>query len=156
MIQAQAAPKPQNENSHHAGTALSCDVCVDDQQSLLPSSPDLRSAGFRGAARADDDIALFDGAGNPVAYVAADYEMSVYLWAGEPGAYLEVDTGGGFMAWGFNGRHLGWFSGGVLWDHTGPTSCAVKERIPLPHLKRHPATHPTEETATTTANAAHL
>lgn len=86
-------------------------------------------------ARADTEITLFDGSGDAVAYIATDDGMTIYLWSGEPVAYLEADSSGSLMVYGFNGKHLGWFSGGAIWDHSGAASCAVKERIPLPHLE---------------------
>ena len=44
-------------------------------------------------------------------------------------AYLERDNKSGFHVWGFNGKHLGWFVKGVIWDEDGDASCAVKERL---------------------------
>jgi hypothetical protein len=46
-------------------------------------------------------VSLYDGSGKPVAYLDSD--------AAEPG---------GFMVYGFNGKHLGWFVNGVIWDHS--------------------------------------
>ena len=57
---------------------------------------------------------LFDSRGAPVAYIDYDDELTIYSVAGAPLAYLDGDN-----VYGFNGRHLGWYEGGVLWDHSG-------------------------------------
>ena len=81
-------------------------------------------------ALADDEVTLFDGRGKAQAYVAMGDEMTIYLWSGKPAAYLDRDSAGGFHIYGFNGKHLGWFVGGVARDHEGNAACAVKERLP--------------------------
>src|SRR5690349_12549750 len=79
-------------------------------------------------ALGDDEIALFDGAGQPVAYIAPDDDLTIYLWNGHPVAYLSKDSPvDGFNVYGLNGHHLGWFSRGAIWDHSGNASCAIKE-----------------------------
>ena len=78
-------------------------------------------------ARAEDEVSLFDGTGKAAAYVAVDDELTIYLWGGKPVAYLEKDSDGGYHVYGFNGKHLGWFVRGVVWDHDGKASCATKE-----------------------------
>jgi hypothetical protein len=81
-------------------------------------------------ARASDqsEITLFDSQGKPIAYIAPDEEFSIYLWNGTPAAYLEED-GGDASVYGFNGKHLGWLSDGVVRDHGGTAACAVQQRI---------------------------
>ena len=37
--------------------------------------------------------------------------------------------GPGLNVYGFNGKHLGWFVNGVIWDKHGEGACAVKERL---------------------------
>jgi hypothetical protein len=81
------------------------------------------------SALADDDVTLFDGAGKATAYIAVDDELTIYLWDGKPVAYLESDSEGGYHVYGFNGKHLGWFVRGVIWDHGGKASCATKETL---------------------------
>ena len=76
-------------------------------------------------ALASDETTLFDGRGRAVAYVADD--LTIYLWPGKPVAYLDRDSDGGFHVYGFNGKHLGWFSRGVMRDHGGDGACAVRE-----------------------------
>jgi len=75
------------------------------------------------------DTSLFDGNGKPVAYIDAGDDMTIYLWAGEPAAYLDGNGSGQDNVYGFNGRHLGWFSHGVIWDHSGYAACAVRQRL---------------------------
>lgn len=81
------------------------------------------------AQGAEDEITLFDARGKAVAYVALDDELTIYLWSGKPVAYLSSDSKGGFSVYGFNGKHLGWFVGGVVWDHDGDAACAVGEKL---------------------------
>lgn len=78
----------------------------------------------------ENEMSLFSNKGTPAAYVAVDEGMTVYLWSGKPIAYLERDIGTTrFHVYGFNGKHLGWFDQGVIWDKHGDGSCAVKERL---------------------------
>jgi hypothetical protein len=88
------------------------------------------------AIASDDEVSLFDGGGTAVAYIALDDELTIYLWGGKPVAYLDRDSDGGYHVYGFNGKHLGWFVSGVIRDHDGKASCAVKEM--LGHTKYEP------------------
>lgn len=85
-------------------------------------------AGLNGQVteQSDDELSLFDRAGKAAAYVALDDELTIYLWSGKPVAYLEKDNEGSFHVYGFNGKHLGWFANGVIWDQDGNASCATK------------------------------
>jgi len=80
-------------------------------------------------ASAQDEVSLFNGSGRAVAYVATDDELTIYLWGGKPVAYLSGDSDDEFQVYGFNGKHLGWFVRGVIWDHSGNAACALKEAI---------------------------
>lgn len=80
-----------------------------------------------GVVWADDEVTLFDGGGNASAYIAVNDELTIYLWNGKPVAYLVDDSNGGYAVYGFNGQHLGWFAGGIVWNHAGSASCAVKD-----------------------------
>ena len=71
------------------------------------------------------ETTLFDGRGNPIAYIAGDDEHSIYLWSGHAVAYL-VDEN----LYGWNGRHLGWFVDGVLYDLRGHRVGSVREKCP--------------------------
>jgi hypothetical protein len=62
-----------------------------------------------------DDKTLFDKNGNPVAYIAEDYNKTVYLWDGSPVAYIYE----GEHVYGINGRHLGWWLDEILYNVDG-------------------------------------
>lgn len=90
---------------------------------------------FTSKAAAEDEVAIFDGHGRPVAYIALDDGLNIYLWNGSPVAYLERDQQGGFHIYGYNGNHLGWFLRGVFFEHTGYASCATKDRMGITELE---------------------
>ncbi len=60
------------------------------------------------------EISLFDAEGDAVAYIDTSDEFTIYLWQGKPVAYLDNSS-----VYGFNGKHLGWFDEGIVWDHKG-------------------------------------
>ena len=78
---------------------------------------------------ASDEISLFSGSGEAVAYIALNEELTIYIWSGKPVAYLSEDDAGGYHVYGFNGKHLGWFISNVLRDHKGDAACATKEAM---------------------------
>lgn len=80
-------------------------------------------------AGSDDEVTLFNGSGKPEAYIALSEDMTIYLWGGKPVAYLKEDGADAYHVYGFNGKHLGWFVNGVVRDHKGNGSCAVKEAM---------------------------
>jgi hypothetical protein len=82
------------------------------------------------AAAPDREISLFDSGGRPVAYIAED--LTLYLWSGAPVAYLGNDRREGFNLYGFNGKHLGWLTSGVIRDHDGNVVGAFKEAFRSP------------------------
>jgi len=86
-------------------------------------------APFSATAGDEDEISLFDGRGNAVAYIALDDELTIYLWGGKPVAYLDRDDAGGYDVYGFNGKHIGWFVGGIFRDHAGDAVCASAENL---------------------------
>ena len=71
------------------------------------------------------EISLFNSNGEAVAYIAVDDDFTIYLWDGEPVAYLDDDD-----VYGFNGKHLGWFSESMIIDHNGESPCVLKNRYP--------------------------
>ncbi|HYY58564.1 MAG TPA: hypothetical protein VE842_14620 [Pyrinomonadaceae bacterium] len=73
-----------------------------------------------------DEITLFDVTGRPTAYLSVQHDNTIYLWSGEPVAYLH-----GEHVYSFNGRHLGWFESGVLWDHSGYRAGFVRSTLPV-------------------------
>jgi hypothetical protein len=82
------------------------------------------------AAAPQREISLFDSDGQPVAYIAED--LTLYLWSGAPVAYLGNDRREGFNLYGFNGKHLGWLTSGVIRDHDGNVVGAFKEAFRSP------------------------
>ena len=74
------------------------------------------------------EVPLYTGNGEPVAYIAVNDELTIYLWGGQPVAYLD-NTLGSLNVYGFNGQHLGWFERGVVWMHDGNAACAIKEAL---------------------------
>ena len=59
-----------------------------------------------------DDTIFYDSTGSAVAYSSNDV---LYRWSGDPVAYV----GDGGAVFGFNGKQLGWYSDGVIWDNNG-------------------------------------
>jgi hypothetical protein len=78
---------------------------------------------------ASDEIALFSGNGEAVAYIALNDVLTIYIWSGKPAAYLSEDNAGGYHVYGFNGKHLGWFVSNELRDHKGDAACGTKETM---------------------------
>jgi len=78
-------------------------------------------------ARAEDVI-LFDRDGAATAFIDAN-ELIIYRWNGEASAYLQRASDGVFDAFGFNGRHLGWYVAGVLYGNDGEAACAMAQRL---------------------------
>ena len=60
------------------------------------------------------EVSLFDRDGEAVAYIDVESDATIYLWSGKPCAYLYSEH-----IYGFNGKHLGWFEQGIIWDHDG-------------------------------------
>ncbi len=73
----------------------------------------------------ESEISLYNSNGEAVAYIAVNDDFTIYLWDGEPVAYLDDDD-----VYGFNGKHLGWFSQGIIIDHDGNSPCVIKNSYP--------------------------
>lgn len=71
------------------------------------------------------EITLFDGKGHPVAYIADDGDSSIYLWRGQAVVYISGEN-----IYGWNGKHLGWFVDGILYDLHGCRVGSIGERCP--------------------------
>jgi hypothetical protein len=71
-----------------------------------------------------DDLDFYDSGGHAVAYAAADHDLTIYLWSGKPVAYLDDKN-----VYGFNGKHLGWYEEGVVYDHQGHMIAALASRF---------------------------
>jgi hypothetical protein len=82
------------------------------------------------ALGSEDDLSLYNSFGEATAYIAED--LTIYFWSGKPVAYLSEDKKGGFHVYGFNGKHLGWFANGAVWDHKGKAVGAVAEIFKIP------------------------
>lgn len=77
---------------------------------------------------------LYDKEGEAVAYVASDYEGTIYLWEGVPAAYLFEDS----HVYGINGRHLGWFKDEVMYNNDGDRVGFTSNTCPVPIAKPRP------------------
>jgi hypothetical protein len=71
------------------------------------------------------EVALYNKKGKPVAYLTDD-GRTIYLWDGSPVAYLDGDR-----VYGWNGRQLGWFTNGTIFDVYGLRAGFVKSKSPL-------------------------
>ena len=58
---------------------------------------------------------IFNKNGEAVAYIASDYQETIYLWEGYAVAYLNNEE----HVYGINGRHLGWFTNEILFNNNG-------------------------------------
>ena len=76
------------------------------------------------------ETTLFDGKGQPVAYIAEDRDNTIYLWQGQAVAYYDAE-----IIFGWNGKHLGWFTGGVLYNLHGHRVGSLAEQCPRPRLQ---------------------
>ena len=65
-------------------------------------------------SRADDGFSFYDSRGRAAAYFEESNDLVVYLWSGEPVAYLDDES-----IFGFNGKHLGWYRDGLIYDNDG-------------------------------------
>lgn len=81
------------------------------------------------AQASDVEFSFYEPSGTPVAYLAPAEEMTIYTWSGDPVAYLDTDEADGPHVYGFNGKHLGWFAKGLIFDKTGKVACASKEAL---------------------------
>jgi hypothetical protein len=79
-----------------------------------------------GQATSAPELDLYDPTGKPTAYVSFADNSAIYLWTGQPAAFLDDKN-----VYGFNGKHLGWFEGGVLWDHQGRSVGITRQALPV-------------------------
>jgi len=77
---------------------------------------------------------LFDKNGNPVAYIADDYNATIYLWDGSPVAYIYE----GEHVYGINGRHLGWWLDEILYNVDGQRIAFASGTCPVAIGKESP------------------
>ena len=80
------------------------------------------------------DIDFYDSGGRAAAYITTDNNLTIYLWSGKPCAYLDGED-----VYGFNGKHLGWFQSGLIYDNDGYVVAGVADAfrsgVALPPLK---------------------
>ena len=79
-----------------------------------------------------EEVDFLDNSGEWAVYVDTDEELTIYSWGGKPLAYLDDN----FDIYGFNGRYLGWFENGIMYDTDGYPFACVEEAyiVGLPHL----------------------
>lgn len=82
--------------------ALLCGGCDSVSEHALPTLP-------------DGQVALYDIEKEAIAYIDYADEETIYLFSGEPVAFVAF----GELVFHFDGRLLGWFRDGVVYD----TSC---------------------------------
>ncbi len=84
------------------------------------------------ASAAASELTLFNRQGEAVAYIDTADDYTVYLWNGEPVAYLTDSSAYGSLAvYGFNGKLLGWYVEGAIYDRNGCVSGFMKGCCPL-------------------------
>ena len=76
------------------------------------------------ATNAGDDVPLYDKTGAAIAYLDPADEMTIYMWAGKPVAYVS-----GKSVYGFNGKHIGWFVDGFIYDSKGKIVAATGKTL---------------------------
>jgi hypothetical protein len=73
------------------------------------------------------DIELFDRDGKPVAFISMDYDARIYQWNGTGVAYIYDES----HIYGVNGKHLGWFIDGVIYDNNGKRAGFISSTCPI-------------------------
>ena len=72
------------------------------------------------------ETTLFNKNGKSVAYLANDGE-TIYIWDGRAVAYLFEDK-----IFGWNGKQLGWFANGTIFDIYGLRTGFIRSKSPIP------------------------
>jgi hypothetical protein len=75
-------------------------------------------------------VSLFDREGEARAYIDFDEDATIFLWDGTPVAFIEKD-GREMCVFGFNGRFLGWYEDGIVYDKNGYVVGARKGAISM-------------------------
>jgi hypothetical protein len=71
------------------------------------------------------EITLYNKSGKAAAYLA-DEDETIYLWDGRPTAYVHQDT-----VYGINGKQLGWFDNGTIFDIYGLRAGFIRSKSPV-------------------------
>lgn len=89
------------------------------------------------------DTTLFNKNGEAAAYITSDYNQTIYIWEGIPVAYIYNEE----HVYGVNGRHLGWFINGLIYNHRGERVGFTYNTCPVPAGKEpvKPKKYPPEE-----------
>lgn len=74
----------------------------------------------------DKEISLFDSNGDAKAYITDD--LTIYLWGGDPVAYM-YNSNNDWHIYGYNGKHLGWYENGIIYDHGGKAIGTQKDAV---------------------------
>lgn len=78
------------------------------------------------------EISLFNKNGDAVAYLTTDdYDNTIYLWEGQNVAYLLDDR----YIYGVNGKHLGWYINGIIFNPSGERIGFKASTCPVPPTK---------------------
>lgn len=77
---------------------------------------------------------LYDKSGQLIAYIADDYNSTIFLWDGNPVAYLYEEK----YVYGMNGRHLGWFIDEIIYGQQGKRIGFTSMSCPVPIGKETP------------------
>ena len=70
---------------------------------------------------------IFDQDGNAVAYIDYNDENTIYMWDGTLFSYLDEEN----HIYRFNGKHLGLFEDGIIWNLIGDRTGYNKQTIPV-------------------------
>ncbi|HEX7074784.1 MAG TPA: hypothetical protein VF226_12140 [Hyphomicrobiaceae bacterium] len=89
---------------------------IDSQRWVPPPQP---NAWPLGDTDTQEEFSFYDALGRATAYLDFSDGLVFYLWTGEPVAYLDGDS-----IYGFNGKHLGWYHNGLVYDEDGNVVCA--------------------------------
>jgi hypothetical protein len=82
---------------------------------------------FREMKTEETETTLFGKSGDPKAFIAWNEENTIYSFDGVPLAYVDEANN----VYGFNGKHLGWFEDGILWNHQGQRVGFTKKTSPV-------------------------
>lgn len=93
------------------GLLTACSSSNNDEEPTLPQ---------------ESEVTLFDKNTKPVAYINyVDKDSTIYMWDGTPVAYFD----GKEDIYHFNGRFLGWFKNGILYDTKGYAVAAQRNIV---------------------------
>lgn len=73
----------------------------------------------------EQQVALYDKNMRAIAYIDYDDDVTIYTLEGEPVACIESEE----QVYGFNGKFLGWYSDGVLYNNSDYHAVGAKNGI---------------------------